>query len=185
MTDNLEEMGKIIIRNCELWWARVVTPDGKFDKDNPNYSVQIRTEDKNQMRGWKELGLKVTAEVPDDDDLPPYWKTTLYQKKFNSKGKENKAPKVMNTKREELDGNLLGNGSIGHLRVFWYIGQDGKRKYQLLGIQVTKFIKYEPVERDDVDFEELPEDTEWEEWGDNEAEDDDIPFDTDSDVTTL
>lgn len=146
------------IKKAELWFARVVPdrPNKKFNKDNPTWEVQIRTYDAAQKKEWEAQGIKLKAVVPDDGGKP-FWKTTLKKKIRKKDGSDSTPVEVKGGNLRDIDPAIIGNGSIGNIRVYQYeykndAGQTGIANV-LMSIQLTKLIKYTPKPRED-DFEE-------------------------------
>jgi hypothetical protein len=146
-----------IIPNASLWFAKLdpKRPNARFNKENPTWELQIRTEDKDVRKAWEALGLNVKPVVPDEG--PPFWRVNLRKKKFKSNGEEAGAPDVIDGKRQKVDPNTIGNDSIGNVRIFQYTFPKGDGTQGvatvLMGVQLTKHIMYKAAPRDD-DFEE-------------------------------
>jgi hypothetical protein len=158
MTDSAAKMGDVIVPNVTFIFAKLVKAEAYKPGETPNWSIQIRTTDKDQKNQWKEMGLNVKSEVPDGDE-PPYFKVNVYRKIVNSKGEENEAPEVVGSKLEPLDGNRVGHGSKGNLKLFWYIGSDGSKYFHLKAVQITEWVDYQPVERNELAFEAMDDET--------------------------
>jgi hypothetical protein len=153
-----------IISNAELWFAKVdpKRPNAKFNKENPTWEVQLRTSDRIVKKTWEEMGLMVKAVVPDEGD--PFFRVSLRKKSIKEDGQAASPVKVVDGKLNDVDPNTIGNGSIGNVRIFQYEftrgdGSKGKANV-LMGIQLTKHIKYEGKARDDDSFGVMEEDTE-------------------------
>ena len=146
-----------IIKNCELWFVKAdpKRPNSKFNKKNPTWEVQIRTESKEVKKQWEALGLSVKAVVPDEG--APYFRVNLRKKSVKENGESSSPVGIKDGKLNPMDPNTIGNGSIGNIRIFQYEytkegGGNGIANV-LMAIQVTKHIVYTPKARDD-DFEE-------------------------------
>lgn len=146
-----------ILNNCELWFAKVdpKRPNARFNKKNPTWELQLRTTSKEKKKEWEDHKLPVKPIIPDDG--PSYFRVNLKKKSFKNDGTPSSFVKVIDKKMNEMDPNSIGNGSIGNVRIFQYEfpkegGGTGVATV-LMGIQVTKHIKYEAKARDD-DFEE-------------------------------
>lgn len=145
-----------ILNNVELWFVRCdpARPNDKFDKENPTWEVQIRTSSKETKREWQEANLGVKAIVPDEG--APYFKVQL-KKGCKKKDKTPSEPiKVVDGDLNPLDPNVIGNGSIGNVRIWQYeYPKEGGGKgiaTLLMGIQVTTLKKFERKARTDDDF---------------------------------
>lgn len=153
----------MIIHDCELWFAKVdpKRPNSKFNKENPTWELQIRTTDKDQKKDWEERGLVVKPVLPDEGE--PYFRVNLRKKSIKKDGDKASPIRVVDSKLNPIDPNTIGNGSIGHVRVYQYeytnkAGKPGIVSV-LMGIQVTKHILYTPPPRDD-EFKEEEQETE-------------------------
>lgn len=176
-----------IISNCELWFAKVnpKRPNNKFNKKNPTWEVQIRTEDKAVKKQWEELSLPVKAVVPDEGN--PYFRVNLRKKSIKEDGEKASPIKVVDGKLQDVDPDSIGNGSVGNVRIFQYpfTREDGSKGSAsvLMGIQLTKHIVYKAAPRDDI-FEETdtevvqkePAEDEDETTTSNNDDDDDVGF---------
>ena len=172
-----------LLKKCPLFFVRLVPdrPNKKYNRDNPTWEVQIRTEDVKQKKEWESQGVKLKAVVPEDGS-PPYWKTTLKKKILKKDGTPNEPVTVKaGNLTTQIDPDTIGNGSIGNVRVFQYDypGRDGKAggtANVLMEVQLTKLKKYTRKVRDD-DFEEedmeiVEEEEEDEEEGEDNSSDD-------------
>ena len=142
-----------IIKDCEIWFAKLdpKRPNNKFNKKNPTWECQIRTTDKAVKKQWEELQLPVKAVLPDEGT--PYYRVNLRKKSIKEDGEAASPIKVVNGHLEDVDPNSIGNGSIGHIRIFQYeYPKEGGGKGTacvLMGIQITKHIVYKAKPRDD------------------------------------
>ena len=142
-----------IVKDCELWFCKLdpKRPNNKFSKQNPTWEVQIRTTDKAVKKTWEELQLPVKAVVPDEG--APYFRVNLRKKSIKEDGEAASPIRVVNGKLEDIDGNTIGNGSIGNVRLFQYEypKKDGGKGVAsvLMGVQVTKHLVYKPKPRND------------------------------------
>jgi hypothetical protein len=140
-----------ILKNVQMYWVKCDPdrPNAKMDKDKPQWEVQIRTKDKNQAAEWKANHIKVTL-VEGDDGV--YYRANLKKKAKKKDGTPNTAPEFVNGKREYVDPNTVGNGSIGNIRIFSYeypSAAGPKMTSMLMGVQVTTLNEYVPKKRDD------------------------------------
>ena len=172
-----------LIKNAELHYARVIPnrPNKKYNKDNPTWEVQIRTEDVKQKKEWEGQGLRMKAVVPEDGGKP-YWKTTLRKKIRKADGEPSTPVEVKKGDLSDCDPAIIGNGSRGDVRVYQYEydSDNGKSIANvLMGIKLTKLKKYTPKARDDefeeseMEVEEADEDEEQEESSDD-GEDEEV-----------
>jgi len=151
----------IIIRDCEIWYPQLVKPNTRFNKENPTFEIQIRTTDKEQKKEWESLGIKTTPVDPDEGEL--YYKSSIKKRKFTRNGEESTPVKVMDASTNEIDPGIIGNGSIGNVRIFQYTfpradGAPGTANI-LDAIQITTLKKFERMESEVPEFEDLGETT--------------------------
>jgi hypothetical protein len=142
----------MIFENCELWYAKLnpERPNARFNKENPLWELQIRTTSKEQKREWVKNNLIVKDIVPDEGE--PYFRVNLRKKSITKKNQEASPVTVVDGKLQPVDPDSIGNGSIGNVRVYQYEypKTDGSRGIVsvLMGVQLTKHIKYAPKPRD-------------------------------------
>jgi hypothetical protein len=149
-----------ILKNVALFYVKCnpKRPNKRLNPDNPTWEVQLRTTNKDQKKEWDALGLKthaVRTDPEDEESKIAYWRTNLRKRSIKAENGEKAGPvEVKDGKLRDLNPDTIGNGSIGNVRLFQYPYKKGDGTASvLMGIQVTKLIKYEPKERDD-DFEE-------------------------------
>jgi hypothetical protein len=174
-----------LIKNAELWFVRCVPnrPNKKFNRENPTWEVQIRTYSSAQRKEWEAQGLTMKAVVPEEDGEKPYWKTTLKKRIYKKSGEESDPVEVKKGNLEDCDPAIVGNKSIGDVRVYQYeytkeVGGKGVANV-LQGIKLTRLVKYTPKPHDD-DFEEtemevVDEDDETEVQTSTDDADDEVP----------
>jgi len=143
-----------ILKNVELFFAKLDPnkPNATFDANNPTWELQIRTRDKKQAKEWKELNLNVK---PDEDDQGMFYKANLKKKTKKANGDPQNPVSLVGGDLSPIDPNILGNGSIGNVRVYQYEYNVGGRKgiaSMLMAVQVTTLKEYTPKPRED-DFE--------------------------------
>jgi hypothetical protein len=147
-----------ILRNCELHFVRCnpTRPNNTFDKENPAWEVQIRTTSKEQKKEWLELNLPVKTVDPDEGEL--FYRVQLKKGSRKKDGSLSEAPEVVDGEKKPLDPDIVGNGSIGNVRIwqYEYTKKDGSHGVAalLMAIQVTTLREYVRKPRDREDFEE-------------------------------
>ena len=121
-------------------WARVTTPDQKYNCWNITLEVS-----KEEAEKLKAVGLKVKVEEK-DDALVRTWRCSRYQKKRGKGGGTNPAPTVVDSQLNTFTG-LIGNGSevlVMHKPYSWNnefgkgVGSD------LQGVQIINLVEYVP-----------------------------------------
>lgn len=150
-----------IIKGAELYFSKLnpKRPNSKFNKKNPTWEVQIRTEDKAKKKEWEDLGLAVKAVIPDDG--LPYYRVNLRKKSIKEDGENSSPVSVVDGKLNPVDPDSIGNGSIGNIRIFQYeYTNEGKKGIAsvLMAVQLIKHLVYTAPARDD-DFEETETET--------------------------
>lgn len=141
-----------IIKRAELWYPHLdpQRPNNRFDKENPQWDIQLRTSSKVTKAEWEALGIKTKAVIPDDG--PAYWTANLRKRTLKRDGSSTEPVKVVDGSQDYLDPNTIGNGSVGNIRIYQYEGKDkagsSKLVAVLMEIQVTKLIKYKHEPRE-------------------------------------
>jgi len=143
-----------ILKNVELFFAKLdpKKPNDRFDPINPTWEVQIRTRDKKQAKEWKDLSIGVK---PDEDDHGVFYKATLKKKSKKRDGEPQNPVSLVGGDLTAIDPTVLGNGSVGNVRVYQYDYEIAGRKgiaSMLMAVQVTTLKEYAPKPRED-DFE--------------------------------
>ena len=143
-----------ILKNVELFFAKLdpKKPNATFDVNNPTWEVQIRTRDKKVAKQWKDLNINVKT---DDDDDGVFYKANMKKKTKKANGDPQNPVKLMGGDLSDIDPNILGNGSIGNVRIYQYEYKVGTREgiaSMLMAVQVTTLKEYTPKPRED-DFE--------------------------------
>lgn len=140
-----------IINDCEIWYAKVDPehPNDKFNVERPTWECQIRTSSKEKKKEWEALNLPVKAIVPDEGE--PYFRVNLRKRSIKEDGEPASPVNVVNGALEPIDGNTIGNGSVGNIRIFQYeypskTGGKGVASV-LMGIQITKHILFKQKPR--------------------------------------
>ena len=170
-----------IIKNVELWYAKLdpKRPNSTFNKENPTWELQIRTRSKAQAKEWKEMNINVK---PEEDDDGVYYKTNLKKKSMKRDGEPQNPVKVVSGTLDAIDPKIIGNGSIGNVRIFQYDYEVGSRKgvaSMLMDVQITTLNEFRPKPRED-DFEMV--EMKVNKIADNQDVDDEIPFNGDDDI---
>lgn len=148
----------MIVKNVMLWFPRLdpTRPDARFNKDRPEWSVQIRTENMEEKKAWEALGLKVKSIVPDEGK--PYFISNLRKKSKRANGEESEPPNVVDGSLKAVDPKTIGNGSRANVKVYQYEYEttSGKKGYAnvLMAIQLIKHIVYTPKPGEDFDLQE-------------------------------
>lgn len=156
-----------IIKNVKIFYAKLnpEKPDTSFKKKT--WNLQGRTSDIEQRNEWKELGLnpkllKYADDYEDDelagqpildDDGKRQWRIQLSKSATRRVGEGDDAKTVTNdpvevvtTRLEPLDPKIIGNGSIGHIRLYvreYAVDGVPKTVGVLQGVQIKKLVRYE------------------------------------------
>jgi hypothetical protein len=157
-----------VLKDCELWFAKLDRPNGRFNKDQPTWEVQIRTTNPEQKNEWLAAGLAVKRIAPEDESTP-YWRANLKKKSIGSAGEAKEPVKLVDGALNPLDPRTLGNGSVANIRLFEYNYTHPTKGagvgHVLMAVQVTKHIVY--ISKPREDFEEA----DYERVSNEEAED--------------
>ena len=148
ITDNRE----IIIRDVELWFAKLDKPVAPFNNEQ-RWEVQIRTSDESVAKQWEE---EHELNVSKKDD---YWKVGLKRKLLNRDGEENNPPQIVDASRTPTSGANIGNGTKANIKLYQYpynvAGQKGTGS-MIKGVQIVDLVEYKPDSS--IDFEVLEDD---------------------------
>jgi len=158
----INEKRTVIIPEVELHWAKLVKPVEPFG--TLQWELQMRTRDKAKAKAWKdEYYLPVKTESDDDGT---YYKANVKRKALNKEGERNKAPEVVDANKQVIDGNNIGNGSMGNVMLFQYPYEVAGRKgvaSMISKVQITDLKVYENSGATDFDVigsdENAPEET--------------------------
>jgi hypothetical protein len=135
-----------ILRNVTFYWAKLKVPNAMFDKANPRWEVQLRTTDKAQLAEWRELGLNPRL-AEDEENGGTFYRVNLQRRSKHIKTGENvDPPTVVSAANKPIDSGSVGNGSIGHIRLWFYdtTSPDGApiKGVTFTGIQLTTHVKF-------------------------------------------
>ncbi len=135
-------MSSIVIRNAELFWAKLDQPVNPFNAPQPHWELQIRTRDKAEAKKWKDQGMNANLK---EDDGGTFYQVNLKRKAFTKNGDPRDPVKVVDGQLMPIDGAILGNGSVGHVQLDTYKytmnGNDGIG-FSIKAVQVTKLVEY-------------------------------------------
>lgn len=163
-----------IISNAELHYARL-TPDRPQTKDylgvpleNPTWEVQIRTSDPALVSEWKAAGVIAKLIKYKDDYEDPelagtailtegkkVWRITLRKRSLKEDKSAANPVEVIDGNKRPIDPSCIGNGSIANVRVFmreYQVKGEARITPVLMGVQLTKLIRYVPVFNSEDDF---------------------------------
>ena len=144
MTAIIEAPRNYVIRNAELNWARLDKPVSPFG--TPQYEMQVATTNKDVADEWAANYLNVK-------EKEGVYSVGLKRKAFKQDGKDNGKPKVVTADLAPLpEGVMIGNGSVGNVKVYQYPYDVAGRKgtgCSLTAIQITNLIEYAGGSSDD------------------------------------
>jgi|VirMetMinimDraft_7_1064189.scaffolds.fasta_scaffold24687_3 hypothetical protein len=146
----ISEKRTVIVRDVELYWAKLVKPVEPFG--TLQWELQMRTRDKDEAKKWKEDFYLNTKTEEDDEGV--FYKTNVKRKALKKDGDQNTAPDVLDNAKAAIDGNKVGNGSTGNVMLFQYPYDVGGRKGVasiLSKVQVTDLKEYTPSTETDFD----------------------------------
>ena len=146
----ISEKRTVIVRDVELYWAKLVKPVEPFG--TLQWELQMRTRNKDEAKKWKEDFYLNTKTEEDDEGV--FYKTNVKRKALKKDGDQNTAPDVLDNAKAAIDGNKVGNGSTGNVMLFQYPYDVGGRKGVasiLSKVQVTDLKEYTPSTETDFD----------------------------------
>lgn len=157
-----------ILKNCEIWHVRLdpKRPDSKFDKGNPRWTVQCRTDNPAQKEEWTKAGLAVKLMVHNkgehegepmlNEKGKKQWRINLQRKSKKRDGSSSEPVKVVNGTLDEVDPNTIGNGSVANIRIYQYESKEDKEKLisMLMSVQVVKHKVYKMKPREEFEMTE-------------------------------
>jgi len=136
-------MSSIVIRNAELFWAKLDQPVNPFNAPQPHWELQIRTRDKAEAKVWRDTH-KLNANLKEDNE-GSFYQVNLKRKAFTRDGEPRDPVKVVDAQLMPLDGGIVGNGSVGNVQLDTYgytmNGKDGIG-FSIKALQVTKLVEY-------------------------------------------
>jgi len=136
-------MSSIVIRNAELFWAKLDQPVNPFNAAQPHWELQIRTRDKAEAKVWRDTH-KLNATMKEDDE-GSFYQVNLKRKAFTKDGESRDPVKVVDAQLMPLEGASVGNGSIGNVQLDTYeYTMNGQRGigFSLKAVQVLKLVEY-------------------------------------------
>ena len=149
-----------LLENVEIYFVKLEQdrPSARFDKLNPTWEVQMRTNDPVQMQEWKQLNLAPKLVVhPDDHEnageaiLTPegnkQWRCNLRKRSVDSKGRPADAPTLVDGNLQPVDPRTVGNGSVANIQIYQYeypdpYGKGTKIGTQMQAVQLLKHMVY-------------------------------------------
>jgi len=145
-----------ILENCEVWHPKLdpKNPNDRYNKTNPTWEIQIRTNDKAQVEDWRSKNIPVKPHRETEDGPVLYYRANLRKKSIKADGEDSSFVEVKDGDLKNVDPTSIGNGSIANIRVFQYEYKDAKTgkvgiANVLMGVQLTKHLVYVPKPRED------------------------------------
>lgn len=136
-----------LLRNVEVYFVRLdpKKPVKSLTKGNKQWSLQVRTSNKDIKKEWEDLGIKVKTPMIEDEKtgvpaFAGYWTANFSRKskksdpnqKDPSLWEDNEPVEVIDGKRRPVDPTTIGNGSIANIRVY-------RREYKIEGVDRVGF----------------------------------------------
>ena len=183
-------MSNATISNVRIFWPKLDKPRPSKYADKPaSWSLQVRTNDLNEVKKWKAMLLKPKSHIPDDKDPESYFYINLYKRNVGKDGSKKAPPNVVDRRGHPMEPSIVGNGSLANVSLFGYEHQSESgltTSFTLMGVQVLELVKY--IAEPKHEFEDYGEDTpiigtsggdetEATHGGSFDDMDDDIPFD--------
>ena len=160
-----------ILKNIEGRWFKLAPnrPAPAFGDSGPKWEFQAIARTKEQMQGWKDLGINVKP-VEEEGKIiyqARFQRPTHKRPKDGKPAEANTPVEVVSGQMTPLDPAIIGSGSIVNIIIFQYDyevkSKDGKaskkgRGTMLNKVQVKKLVRYTPAEQEDFseeDYEEV------------------------------
>ena len=124
----------------KAFWAKLENPTNQFDPDKPRWSIDVSL-DKEGLAVINEAGIPIKNK---NDDRGQF--ASFRRDKFLSNGVELTKPRLIDAKKNDISGTLIGNGSV--VKVSFYAkeynvnGRQGVRGV-LKDVQVLSLVPYE------------------------------------------
>lgn len=137
-----------IIKNVEIHWARLGEKPLANNFGEVVWEMQMRVRDKQQAIALRDDNFNVKQ---GEDDNGTYYSVNLKRRGTKKDGSPNEPVKVVDGQVQPMDGSVIGNGSVGNVKVWQYQNSFGSTSSVLMAVQVTKLLEYVPEAT--VDFE--------------------------------
>ena len=157
----------------KAYWAKLDRASNMFDTNKPRWSIDLAL-DKKSVNEVTEKGIPIKNKGDERGDF-----VTLTKDKFLNDGKELPKPRLIDAKKNDISGTLIGNGSIVKVAYYPYkwnysLGNTERNgvKGILQGVQVIDLVEYVPkdgFEEEEGYMSDKPSVT-------NDLEADEVPF---------
>ena len=131
-------------------WAKVDRAVNPFDPSKPRWSIDVQLVDPDSVKMIEEMGVPIKNK---DDERGDF--VTLQKDQFLTNGQELPKPRVIDSKKNDISGTLIGNGSMVKVSFYpkeWkYANRAGVRAV-LKDVQVLELVEYIP--KDEFDEED-------------------------------
>jgi hypothetical protein len=141
----INEKRTVIIRDVELHWANLNPENPKAPFGTMQWDVQNRTRDKTAAKEMQEKYYLTMKK--EEDEQGDYWKANIKRKAIKNDGGKNTPPDVVDGNKQSINGNSIGNGSVGNVMLFQYPYDVAGRKgvaSMLSKVQVVDLKLYQP-----------------------------------------
>jgi|TARA_B110000211_G_scaffold219172_1_gene264722 hypothetical protein len=132
----MEKPRNYIIKDVELNWARLVSPQSPFGTSQ--YEIQIATDDS------KKADELIANHIPMKEKDGKFV-ASLKRKEFKANGESNGKVRVVDGNKQPLDAGTIGNGSTGSIILFQMpydrAGRQGIMS-SLTAVQVTDLVEF-------------------------------------------
>lgn len=129
----------------KAYWAKLDRASNMFDTNKPRWSIDLAL-DKKSADEVTEKGIPIKNKGDERGDF-----VTLTKDKFLNDGKELPKPRLIDAKKNDISGTLIGNGSIVKVAYYPYkwnysLGNTERNgvKGILQGVQVIDLVEYVP-----------------------------------------
>lgn len=141
----MAEKSKTYIITGDAFWAKLLTPNTKFE---PVWSVDVSHLDNATVKSLKGMGLNPRKCDKQENNRGNY--ITLKRKVRTAAGKDKNPPLLKDSKNNDWDGSLIGNGSKINAKFHVYTNSYGTFA-ELDAVQVVKLVEYTKTDFDPVE----------------------------------
>ena len=132
----------------KAFWAKLDKAQNPFDPQKPRWSIDVAL-DASGVKTMKGHGVSIKDK---DDDRGKF--VTLYKDQFLSNGNELPKPRLMDTQKNEMNGTLIGNGSLVKVSFTpreWKMNNRNGVRAVLKDVQVIDLVEYSPPDEFEVE----------------------------------
>tara|TARA_R100000687_G_C6409997_1_gene145986 strand:- start:429 stop:926 length:498 start_codon:yes stop_codon:yes gene_type:complete len=132
----------------KAYWAKLDKAQNPFDPQKPRWSIDVAL----NAEGVKFMKAKGVPIKNKEDDRGKF--VTMYKDQFLSNGSELPKPRLMDSKKNDISGTLIGNGSLVKVSFQdreWKMNNRTGVRAVLKDVQVLDLVDYTPPDEFDVE----------------------------------